>query len=941
MTTSLNVTTPSKIIKFETSDGSVSQEIVNLDLTGQKGKLIEIRPLVEDGRDAYINVTTAGMIAEFVKVRHSRNAGETILARRSSNLGPVASSLSPGNIGWEFESVKWLPTATSDDWMETNSWDSGVLPTQYDSIFIQAPLNPQNAFHPHLANVVGDLLFNTLEVEEGAVLYVRGRKLGGLDAEGTLTQSINNQGTIVNGQVGSDNLSIEAVDIVTGRIRNNVDGGILHIKGETIVSNDLTTTGGNLTIDGNVTLTKETLNLRTGDASAGNIRITGTVEPQATQTRNLVVNAGTGTVTFDDTIGATNPLATLNVNGSSVTFGSDRYTTEGTQEYTASAGENFFLNGGGDTRFTTLDAAITFNTANLKLGDGTHLVVDAQGGAITMLDINGTSSEDVKLKSTGGTTNTIAVGAIGTGTADGVHLVEVTAPGGITLNGSITTSNADGNDVTVTGPVTLGVNVTVDTDTDDNDGDIKFSGTTSTVNGAHDFILRAGTKNVTLEGAIGGTTPITGFVVNGGAVDIAAIGSASDAGVTGALGITGTTSIDIPSVHTGGAVDINFGGEVNITNDVIVDGLASGIDMEALAGNTGSINIGGNLVGPAGVTLDVRFGTSDNIDLGGDITSSGGPVWLRANGGTTSEINDVTAAGDLTFNRSAVGTATYNINSTIDTEGSVTINEDVEVNANESQWYVGENWNNNSSDGDLDVLDAGFIPGTSRVNFDTAQATQVTGSTTFYELNSNNSKLTNDPVQTEGKAEITFQAGSTQTTNQMLTLEGGGTMLVLKSTGTMGQAASRWYIDSIGGRYNISGVDVSDSVNLQDFYIFPYGTTSSINRTPDNNIMWFDPVDPNALGAGARTYVDPPDPPQPSQPEGAIMDTGMVSLNVNYVNRGKKKFLKDYATGRYKTVVIVFEGAVAVADYDDEGVDLENAELLTGGQSAAREGEIL
>ena len=54
--------------------------------------------------------------------------------------------------------------------------------------------------------------------------------------------------------------------------------------------------------------------------------------------------------------------------------------------------------------------------------------------------IYGDSSQDVTLSSTGGTTNTVAVGAIGS--ADQINTVAITGSSGITLNGGITTSDA-------------------------------------------------------------------------------------------------------------------------------------------------------------------------------------------------------------------------------------------------------------------------------------------------------------------------------------------------------------------------------------------------------------------------------------------------------------------------------------------------------------------
>ena len=44
--------------------------------------------------------------------------------------------------------------------------------------------------------------------------------------------------------------------------------------------------------------------------------------------------------------------------------------------------------------------------------------------------------------------------------------------------------------------------------------------------------------------------------------------------------------------------------------------------------------------------------------------------------------------------------------------------------------------------------------------------------------------------------------------------------------------------------------------------------------------------------------------------------------------------------GRYRTVVIVFEGKVVAASYDEEGPKFEEGTVLTAGQKTSQEGEI-
>ncbi len=53
-----------------------------------------------------------------------------------------------------------------------------------------------------------------------------------------------------------------------------------------------------------------------------------------------------------------------------------------------------------------------------------------------------------------------------------------------------------------------------------------------------------------------------------------------------------------------------------------------------------------------------------------------------------------------------------------------------------------------------------------------------------------------------------------------------------------------------------------------------------------------------------------------------------------------KSYKKKYKAGKYRTVVIVIEGRVAVAGYTDKGPDYANAKILVGGEKVERIGRI-
>jgi hypothetical protein len=137
----------------------------------------------------------------------------------------------------------------------------------------------------------------------------------------------------------------------------------------------------------------------------------GTVDSQPAENNALTVTAGTGDITFTGAVGGAVALSSLDVDGNNIalaniggaaagvtgvtdlsalnqlTFTGTTYRTAGTQTFAAAAGNNFLVDGGAPTSFTTTNDAITFNTANILLANGSDLNVTSDGGAISMLGI--------------------------------------------------------------------------------------------------------------------------------------------------------------------------------------------------------------------------------------------------------------------------------------------------------------------------------------------------------------------------------------------------------------------------------------------------------------------------------------------------------------------------------------------------------------------------
>ena len=166
---------------------------------------------------------------------------------------------------------------------------------------------------------------------------------------------------------------------------------------------------------------------------------------------------------------------------------------------------------------------------------------------------------------------------------------------------------------------------------------------------------------------------------------------------------------------------------------------------------------------------------------------------------------------------------------------------------------------------------------------------------------------------------LQFGAGSTQTIIGLATLKAG----ILGSTAS----GSQWSIDP-QGTYDISSVSVQDSVNLGLVLINPSGSTDL-----GNNVNWFpDTPDDEPV---------PPVPPDvsPEASEGA--ESRESSINIEgLVEADASKYDKWYKEGKYRTVVIVFEGKVVVSEYDNGGARYDNATVLTGGEKTSAEGEV-
>jgi len=445
-------------------------------------------------------------------------------------------------------------------------------------------------------------------------------------------------------------------------------------------------------------------------------------------------------------------------------------------------------------------------------------------------------------------------------------------------------------------------------------------------------------------------------------------------------------------IHTEGPATISIGGDLKIDSaDLTVEGVMeeSCIILD-LMGETSSFEmLDGSLV----ETVTLRFsgsGTQEFTKTGGEflgnfeVDKSSGVVLLNSNIHITSgtgEVNILNGTLDangydiwgdcLTLSSSGtlrlkgneflniIGNADYSgtveyygsgnyatlaagfnyYNLVFSGSGTYSHTEDINVDNNltiEDGTFTAPT--NLTVGGDFKIDGGAFNHNNGTVIFDDATKISHIYGTTFYNLK----------CETGGK-EIRFSTDSTKTVEGNLTLTGGpGMYIKLRSI----EDGTQWSIDPQGD-ITVYAVDVKDSNNLNGNVINPPNSTNS-----GNNTNWFtgdtppldpptpDPPTPDPPNPDPPTPnpPQPPDPPQPPQigDDGDEVEIEMAGRGFDYdiVYEEGEWFKKPYAQGKYRTIVIVHEGCVVAAPYDEDGADYKRGTVLTAGQKTSQEGEV-
>ena len=503
-------------------------------------------------------------------------------------------------------------------------------------------------------------------------------------------------------------------------------GGLLveGFGGTTVLANNVTSAGA-VTIDDSVTLTGAV----TIDTSAtpAAVRILGTVDGGQV----FAINAGTSTVTVEDSIGSTTALTSLTVTANdlelnnevrtsgalnlggaaNLTLGSDLSLVAGTTLTLDAVNGRFGLAGQGatvtlndDIGATEMPTAVTLRSTNsFTLAAG----VDVASSGLASVTTTGAGT-DITLNGnvTGDAVSVAAVQDIAgaTGTVTAVNGVSLDAGQNVTLTGTDlaggTVSVSAGDDVSLTAASTVTGTGTVNLESGLAAGDdVTLAGTVS----GGDLMVKAGAGSVSVSGALSAAQTLT---VTGADLGLTAVLSAgTTAGIAGTGTVTlgagsnvtadsanvtgGTLSVTGAQNNTAGATTYNgpatVTANVSALDDLTFNG-ALNLGADLTAGQDATLNGAVNLTGGA-VTRTVTA-TNGDIDLNAAVdaaTASTESLTLTAADGTVSAqgLGTTRRLNALVVNADALELAANVAAVTVNTTGAglTTLVSDVTVNA--------------------------------------------------------------------------------------------------------------------------------------------------------------------------------------------------------------------------------------------------------------------
>jgi hypothetical protein len=441
------------------------------------------------------------------------------------------------------------------------------------------------------------------------------------------------------GQSTNDTLNVNGLikSKGTGAVNLNAASGSMTIAG----AGDITTTGGNVTLNANSFSTSGDVTTGSGNitfgsgftfnssiainSTSGNLSM-GFVTPGA---NNLTINTGSGTVAITKNFNASSgnlSITTTNTSASAINIAGDSgigINTTGTVS----------LNAGGDISVTGSVTAASVN-AKSTAGDVSF------ANTVTTSSVGGFTSEATLSTKATKIANAVTVGA-------GASAL---------ITGNLVTNSASAAAIQVIGTATINITGKVDAATANNNlaltsvnGAITIGGAVGSSTTAMGILRANGNTSFTANGAVTAKTLLIGDT----AAFATSINFAEAVKVTGVSGFGANYSADINTTGTG---TINFAKTLEATTG------AGPISFQTQNGNT---TVSGNITSKEGV--EITSSGSGNISVAGITTDN-----------ATGAIKLETGTGNITTS-GVISTSGANANIDIDTvtSGNVTINGNV------------------------------------------------------------------------------------------------------------------------------------------------------------------------------------------------------------------------------------------------------------------------
>ena len=382
----------------------------------------------------------------------------------------------------------------------------------------------------------------------------------------------------------------------------------------------------------------------------------------------LTINAGTGQVQFDSTVGSSTSLTATDITGNTIitngvtTSGGQRYTGDVQLSGTYSAGETT------DITFRVSGAVALTGTTSLTTSSGNGSI-DFQStvDGSNSLTISASSSAITFSGAMGGSTTLTFIDITGSTTS----VQNITTSGGqnfggpVQLSGTYSAGVTSGFTFRATDTVSLGGGTTITATT--GGGTIRFG---STINGSNSLTVNAGSSTIEFQGSVGGTTAPTFLSITGNS--ITSIGATTSGGqlytgpaqiqgtfsvgetsgiafrITGAATLGGTTSI----VASSGSGTIDFQSTLDGSQTLTIRGASNAVTFSGAVGGTttlASLEVTGNTISLPNVQTTGNQSYTGTVSLGSSYTTSGGSFTIS--GATTlgSNASVTTSNGSVTF----------------------------------------------------------------------------------------------------------------------------------------------------------------------------------------------------------------------------------------------------------------------------------------------------